>query len=138
MPVTADLTYPPTGTGELHPEWWPDGVLPGLLDVWIEAGVAQVPAGATVLQADRVTLTYAYWLAYADLVLTMATRPNSISVEKGDVAVGWTDGQRKIIQAKVTFWMDEYTMALSDATEAMPVIDNAPRASFSQPILRAF
>lgn len=139
MAVTAaDLTYPPTGTGELHPEWWPDGALTGLLAVWIAAGAAQVPSGASGAQADRVTLSYAYWLAYADLVLTMATRPNTVSVDKGDVSVGWTDGQRKIIQAKVVFWLDEYSSALSDAVEVVPVIDNAPRASFSQPIVRAF
>lgn len=131
MSVSAeDLTYPPAGTGELHPDWWPDGALPGLLAVWIAAGAALVPGDATAERADRVTLSYAYWLAYGDKLITMAASPNSVSVDKGDISAAWAKDQRDIFAARLKYWLGEYETAVADVVP-MVVIDNPPRASQS-------
>lgn len=134
MAVTAaDLTSP---TGELQAAWFSD--LSAALAVWIPLGEAQVPAEATTEQADRVTTAYAYVRGFKDVFLRAAGDPNSVSFDKGDVSLSFTDGQRKIFQAQVALWEEELAAAIGEAGVVVTFVDNAPRSSFSQPIVRGF
>lgn len=133
--LAADLTSP---TGELQPAWFGD--LPGALAVWIPLGEAQAPAGATTEQADRVTTAYAYWRGFKDVLLRAAGDPNSISLDSGDLSLAFSKDQRDRFAAEALRWETELDAAKADVSAPPPpvVIDNAPRASFSQPIVRAF
>lgn len=131
--IAADLTAP---TGELQTAWFGD--LPGDLAVWIPLGVAQVPSGATTEQADRVVTAYAYWRGFKDVLLRAAGDPNSLSIDKGDISISFTDGQRKIFAAQVTLWEDALNAAIGEVEEPVAVIDNAPRVSYGQAVARAF
>jgi hypothetical protein len=135
MPVVAaDLTSP---TGELQPTWFAD--LPAALAVWITLGEAQAPAGATTEQADRVTTAYAYVRGFEDVLLRAAGDPNSVSIDKGDISLSFSKDQRDRFAAKVAKWEAELAAAIGAIGEVAPVvIDNPPRASYSQRIVRSF
>ena len=131
--LAADLTSP---KGELQSAWFGD--LPAALAVWIPLGEAQAPAGATTEQADRVTTAYVYWRGFKDVLLRAAADPNSVSVDSGDISLSFTKDQRDRFAAEADSWRAELDAALADASPVVTLIDNAPRASFSQPITRAF
>jgi len=135
--LPADLTLPPGGTGELDPAWFATGTLAVYLPVWIAAGVALVPDGATTEQGDAVVRAYAYWTGYDTKLMQMSAAPNSVSIDKGDISVSYTDGQRKWFAEKAAYWFGQYTTATA-AVVPVPVIDNPPRASSSQPFVLSF
>lgn len=133
MSVTAaDLTAP---TGRLQSNWFVN--LPGNLAIWLAQGAAWVPEDATSEQADAVVTAYGYVRGFEDVLLRSARDPNSLSIDKGDISISFTDGQRKIIQSWLAKWQAAFDAAL-EAVVPTPVIDAAPRASYSQTIVRAF
>lgn len=135
MAVTAaDLTSP---TGELQTAWFAD--LPAALAVWIPLGEASVPAGATTGQVDRVTRAYAYSRGFRDVLLRAAGDPNSVSIDKGDISVSFTKDQRDRFAVELAKWEAELSTAIAVVgAVAVTVVDNPPRASYSQPIVRSF
>lgn len=133
MAVTAaDLKTP---TGYLDSAWFVD--LDTALDVWLGLAEGWVPVAATPEQADAVVTAYVYWRGFKDVLLRSARDPNSLSIDKGDISISFTDGQRKYFASEAATWQ----AAFNDAVEVVVppvVIDNAPRASYSQTIVRAF
>ena len=125
MSVTAaDLTAP---TGELQSTWFTD--LSGNLAIWLSQGEAWIPEGATQAQADAVVTAYGYVRGFRDVLLRAAKDPNSISLDKGDISLSFTDGQRKVLEAQVTRWEAAYDAAID--TGATATVENVPRASQS-------
>jgi hypothetical protein len=123
MAVTAaDLTAP---TGELQTAWFVN--LPGNLAIWLAQGALWVPEGADSEKADAVVTAYVYLRGFRDVLLRAARDPNSLSIDKGDISISFTDGQRKLFAEQVDKWEAE----LSAATAVTAVIDNAPRPSRS-------
>jgi len=138
MAVTsADLTYPPGGTGEIRPDWFSGEDLADLLAVWIAAGEALVPSGGTPEQSDRLVTAYAYWKAYDAKAALMAGAVNSLSIDGGDLAISYAKDQRDFFIGKASFWRLAYEAALAEE-ESGVVIDNPPRSSYSQPIAFSF
>ena len=135
MPVTAaDLT---ADVGELQPSWFAD--LPAALEVWIPLGEAQVPAGATTEQADRVTRAYVYSRGFRDVLLRAAGDPNSLSIDKGDISVSFTKDQRDRFAVELAKWEAELSTAIAVVgAVAVAVVDNPPPVSYSQEIRRSF
>jgi len=134
--TSADLTLPPAGTGELDPAWWATGALAVLLPVWIAAGVAVVPAGATTEQSDAVVRAYAYGTAYDAKAAQMSASPNSVGLDGGDISLSYSKDQRDYFIGKARAWWATYTFALDEAGAV--VVDVAPRQSYSQPISMSF
>jgi hypothetical protein len=130
--TAADLTSP---TGELQTAWFSD--LPGNLAIRIDQGEGWVPEDATLLQADAVVTAYVYVRGFRDVLLRAARDPNSISIDKGDISISFTDGQRKLFAEQVSKWEVEFDAAVA-ATAVVTVVDAPPRASFAQPIVRSF
>lgn len=129
MAVTAaDLTSP---TGELRTDWFTDPDLPTAAGVWITLGEAQVPDGATGAQSDAVVTAYAYVRAYGDMLRRMAVDPNSISIEKGDIAVSFSGDQRALVNGWLTDWEDALATALADVDTEVIVTYDPPRVSQS-------
>lgn len=132
--LAADLTSP---KGELQTTWFAD--LSGSLAIWIPLGEAQAPVGATTAQADRITTAYAYWRAYSAKAAEMAGTPNKQNTAGVEFNEEYTKEQRAWFDGKAAEWLAEFNAAVSDATPStVTVIDNAPRASFAQPIARSF
>lgn len=136
MAVAAvDLTAP---TGELQTAWFTTPSLATSAGIWIALGEAKVPEGATSGQADTVVTAYAYWRAFGDVLMRMARDPNSVSIDKGDISASFAADQRKYFAAKVAEWKTAFDTAVGEATVATLVIDNAPRSSSSQQVVRSF
>lgn len=133
MAVTpVDFILPPTGTGELDPAWWAAGALQAdLLPVWIAAGEAAAPDGASTEQADAVTTAYAYGTAYDNKALAMSAAPNSVSVDKGEISAAWTDKQRERVAARAAYWWEKFATALAEATLPPETAYAPPRVSSS-------
>lgn len=127
----ADFLLPPAGTGELDPAWWGTGTLEDdLLPVWLTSGEGQVPSGATSEQGDAVILAYVYATAYDAKLRAMATTPNTMSVDSGDVSVGFSSDQRKIFATEANKWWLRFAEAVDDAAPAA-IANNPPRTSSS-------
>lgn len=138
--LPADLMLPPAGTGELDPAWWAPGLLPTLLAVWIAAGEGQAPGGASGAQADAITTAYAYGTAYDAKVLQMAGTPGRENLAGTEFNSEFAKDQRDRFAERALYWWGQFSTAVADATPvvAVPAVDNAPRASYSQPIARSF
>jgi hypothetical protein len=133
--TVADLTAP---TGELQASWFSTPSLATAAGIWIVLGADRVPEGATSDQSDAVVTAYVYWRGYGDVLMRMARDPNSVSIDKGDISASYAADQRKYFAAKVAEWKSAYDVAVNDVTAVAAVIDNAPRSSSSQQILRSF
>lgn len=132
--LPADLTSP---TGELQSAWFAD--LNAALAVWIPLGEAQAPTGATTEQADRVTTAYVYVRGFRDVLLRAAGDPNSVSIDKGDISLSFSKDQRDRFADELAKWEAELAAVIAEVGAVAPVVvDTPPRASFSQPIARAF
>lgn len=136
MPITSsDVTAP---TGELQASWFSTPDLPTAAGIWIALGASKVPDGATQEQADAVVLAYTYWRGFSDVLLRMASDPNSVSIDKGDISAAYAADQRKYFAQKVAEWKAAFTDAVEDATAVTVEADTPPRASFAQQIVRSF
>lgn len=131
--LAADLTAP---KGELQTAWFAD--LPGSLAVWIPLGVAQVPSGATTEQADRVTIAYAYWRGFEDVLLRASGDPNSLSIDKGDISLSFSKDQRDRFAEKRGEWKEAFVAALVIEEPVADAASEVPRASASVRFTQSF
>jgi hypothetical protein len=126
----ANLTYPPGGTGEIRPEWFPGEALADVLAVWIAQGYSRA-ADEGVGEAaaeDRVAIAHAYREAYRAIAARLAGTPDSVSLE--DLSRTTSNGRVKFFADRALAWDLELSAAIAAGQPAPePAVSSPPLAS---------